>query len=555
MEKQHLRRLLHRWLWLFLLAAVVAGAVSYSIESRNPPLYTTTARLIVGPGIDSPSPDLNDLRAGGQLMQTYAELPETTPFLSTVIEQLNLNLTPTRLDEMITVHTNTDTQLLSIDVVAPDPGMATAIANTVADTLVRYSPSGGETAAGTLHQQIQRQADEIEASIPVITARIEELEQAIAETEDAETQQVLAEQLFAERDRLDEYRSTLTGLFETLQRAATNQVKIIEPARPPTLLASRLWLAVAIGVLAGLTFSALLVFGYEYLTDSVDTADEMSEATGVPTLGTLARSKPLHGPPHERMVVRAQPASAAAEEYRTAAIKLLFARQTGQPMRSILLTSVEEGQDVGEIAANLAIVLAQTGSRVVLVDGNMQRPTIGQHFGFLDRCGLTDVLRGACTAADPTAVHWAPGLFVLPSGSLTDNAFTLLASPRMVDVLEELQARTDIVLITASPLSSSADSLFLAPRVDGVILVAQSRQARRRVLRNAVASLQAVGASIVGGLLQEGGRPTRRAARGRRPDVVRDVGDTLPMRPQGEDVTQVEQAEGGRALDPLPPSG
>jgi capsular exopolysaccharide synthesis family protein len=541
-------------LWLFLLAAVVAGAISYSIERRNPRLYATTARLIVGPGIDSPSPDLNDLRAGGQLMQTYAELPETTPFLSTVISQLNLNLTPAQLDDMITVYTNTDTQLLSIDVVTTDPGLATAIANTVAETLVRYSPSGGETAAGTLHQQIQRQADEIEASIPVVSERIEELEVAIAETEDVETQQVLAEQLFAERERLDEYRGTLTGLFETLQRAATNQVKIIEPARPPTQIASRLWLAVAIGVLAGLTFSALLVFGYEYLTDSVDTADEMSEAMGVPTLGTLARSKPLPGPLHERMVVRIQPASAAAEEYRTAAIKLLFARQTGQPLRSILLTSVEEGQDIGEIAANLAIVLAQTGSRVVLVDGNMQRPTIGQHFGFLDRCGLTDVLRGACTAADPTAVHWAPGLFVLPSGALAENAFTLLASPRMVDVLEELQARVDIVLITSSPLSSSADSLFLAPRVDGVILVAQSRQARRRVLRSAIASLQAVGASIVGGLLQEGGRPTRRVARGRQPDVVRDLGDTIPMRPQGEEAIQTEHAEGGRSLDPLFPS-
>jgi Mrp family chromosome partitioning ATPase len=124
----------------------------------------------------------------------------------------------------------------------------------------------------------------------------------------------------------------------------------------------------------------------------------------------------------------------------------------------------------------------------------------------------------------------------------------------MVDVLEELQARVDIVLITSSPLSSSADSLFLAPRVDGVILVAQSRQARRRVLRSAIASLQAVGASIVGGLLQEGGRPTRRVARGRQPDVVRDLGDTIPMRPQGEEAIQTEHAEGGRSLDPLFPS-
>jgi hypothetical protein len=88
--------------------------------------------------------------------------------------------------------------------------------------------------------------------------------------------------------------------------------------------------------------------------------------------------------------------------------------------------------------------------------------------------------------------------------------------------------------------------------VDGVILVAQSRQARRRMLRSAVASLQAVGASIVGGLLQEGGRPTRRIAWGRQPDVVRELEDTLPLRPEEEDVPEPEQAEVGRSFDTLP---
>jgi capsular exopolysaccharide synthesis family protein len=551
MEKQHLRRLLLRWLWLFLLAGLLAGAISFLMERRNPALYVTTTRLIVGPGIDSPSPNLNDLRAGSQLMQTYAELPKTTPFLRSVIDDLGLDLTPQDLGKMITVRTNEDTQLLSVEVQAPQPQTATAIANSVANTLVRYSPSGGETTAGLLRQQIQRQAELLEASIPVITARVEELEIALANTSELETQQMLAEQLSSERNRLDDRHRTLATLYETLQTAATNQVKIIEPASAPTLVASRLWLAIVIGALTGVTLSALLVFAYEYSVDSVDTAEEMQEATGVPTLGSIARHGALKGSPQQRMVVRAEPASTAAEDYRMLAIKLLFARQGGQPLRSILLTSVEEGQDVGEIAANVAVVLAQTGSRVVLVDGNLQRPTIGHLFGFNDRCGLTDVLTGECSTADPSAVHWAPGLLVLPSGSVTYNAFTLLASPRMVEVLEQLEARADLVLITASPLTSSADSLFLASRVDGVILAAQGRQVRRRMLRNAVASLEAVGARVLGTILQESGRPGRRnQGRGLREEFI-EVEDatTIPSREQIAGALAAGMADDERPLD------
>ncbi len=550
MEKQHLRRLLLRWFWLFLLAGFLAGAVSYLIERRNPALYVTTTRLIVGPGIDSPSPDLNDLRAGGQLMQTYAELPKTTPFLSTVIDDLGLNLSPAELSKMITVRTNEDTQLLSVEVQAPEPQTATAIANSVANTLVRYSPSGGETPAGLLRQQIQRQAELLEASIPVLTERVADLQNALANAADLETQQMLAEQLATERDRLDDRHRTLATLYETLQTAATNQVKIIEPASAPTLVASRLWLAVLIGALTGVTLSALLVIAYEFSVDSVDTAEELQEATGVPTLGSIARHETLRGSPAQQMIVRADPGSTAAEDYRMLAIKLLFARRGGQPLRSILLTSVEEGQDVGAIAANIAVVLAQTGSRVVLVDGNLQRPTIGQLFGFNDRCGLTDVLTGECSTADPSAVRWAPGLLVLPSGSVTYNAFTLLASPRMVEVLEQLEARADLVLLTASPLTSSADSLFLASRVDGVILAAQGRQARRRVLRNAVTSLEAVGALVLGAILQESGRPGRRGlGRGLREEFieVEDTG-TIPSREQMAEVL-AELADDEQPLD------
>lgn len=547
MDKRHIALIIRQWWWLVILTALGAGIITYIASVRQPAVYRASVRLIVGPGIDSPSPDLNDLRAGAQLMQTYAELPQTGPFLQAVIDELNLSVEPGTLADSMNITTNSETQILTVDVNASNPTDAVRIANAVAANLVRISPSGGSSPAGLLNQRMQQQANQVAASILVIEERIDTLEEQLANATSIEQQAAISAELSQERERLSATHSTLAALYGSIQEAATNQVKIIEPAGAAQPVLSMLWLKVAIGLVSGLIGSLGLVLAYEYFVDTIDTTEELGRAVAgssgnLPVLGSIARHQPLYGKGPDRLVVAALPNSPAAENYRTLGIKLGFAQRPARPHepgRSVLLTSLAANHDVGEIAANLAVVLAQTGNRVVLVDANLYHPSIDDHFikpdqlGLHTRCGLAEVLERKCQQPDLFAVESPTGLFVLPTGDIEESTSRYLASPRMVGLLHDLEERADIVLIAGAPLSSYADSLFLASRVDSVILAGRTGITRRKAVQEAVQSLNSVGAKILGAILHD----SRRAGWA---DTARAAGNLFPALGSGRAPATVE---------------
>jgi Mrp family chromosome partitioning ATPase len=550
MEWRHIILIVRRWGWLAILAAIIAGAATFVVSAAQAPVYESSARLIVGPGIDSVSPDLNALRAGGQLMQTYAELPETRPFLEAVAAEANLEIDSADLAEMIEVRANEETQILTIIVQAHDATTAETVANAVAKNLVRISPSGAGTTALELSRQMRRQAEQLETAITLSEERISQLETTLQGATDPGQQADLADLLSDERDRLAANHDALASLYALLQGATTNQVKIIEPAGPAEPVLSLLWLKVLVGMLSGFVLVGGLIVAYEALTDSLDAPEDLLQVMDVAVLGSIPQHKPASSA-GRRLVVEAAPDSAAAESYRMLAIKLLFSNHAQGTGRSILLSSLTPTVDVGELAANLAVVLSQTGSRIVLIDANPQRPTIGQHFGIVNRCGLTDILTGECKTLDLTAIDWAPGLLVLPSGPVTYNSFVLLASPHMLELLTRLEEQADIVLIAGSPLARFADSLFLASRVDGVMVVAHSGQARRRALREAITTLRDVGASIVGTVLYGARRARKTSFAGSKALRQPAFGRRLPAEPSVLRPIAGEQSD-GRAASQAP---
>ena len=323
MEKREIIRIARRWWWLVILGAIAAGTASFWVSQGNTDVYEASSRLIIGPGVDSPSPDLDDLRAGGQLLRTYAELPTTVPLLQGIIDRLNLDMTPAKLREMIEIRASEETQILTIYVRAPDAGDAIRIANEVGESLVAVSPSAEGTAASTINEQMRAQAVQLENSIPETQDRIDELEQQLQQASDSESRRLIADRLDREQDRLTDTNRTLAILYESLQNAATNQVKIIEPAVTATPVASLLGLKVLIGVLLGVVLSLIAIFSYEYLSDNVDTIQDGSHVEGVPVLGRLAPHGPLGQSGRERLVVQYAPESQTAEDYRMMGIKLL----------------------------------------------------------------------------------------------------------------------------------------------------------------------------------------------------------------------------------------
>lgn len=509
--------IIRRWLWLLILATLAGMIATYWASVREPTVYRATARLIVGPGIDSPNPDLNALRAGGQLMQTYAELPRTGPFLQNIIDELNLGTSREALSDMLAVTANQETQILSIDVTDRDPDQAAAIANSVAAAMVLASPSGSQSPAAVLREQMHLQASKIETEIANTETAISQLQAELPGATDIEQQRLITDRITEERSRLTDAHRTLALLYDSLQAATTNQVKIIEPAAEVAPVVSQLWLKVAIGGLAGLVLSLVAVFGFELLFDNVQSVTDLEQTIDVPILGAIAGYKRLNRGAGQRLVVREQPSTRAAENYRLLGTRLIFSNDP-RPLGTVLLSGVQVSEDAGEIAANLAVILAQTGNRVILIDANLHHPTIGDFFGVDNRCGLTDVLTEQAKIPELTTIDWAPGLSVLPSGPVSYSSFALLVSPRMVNLLEQLKQRADIVMISSSPLLAFADSLFLASRVDGTIVIARSGRTRREAVQEAVESLHSVGARIVGTVLnnsQEGHRmgPEQRAER------------------------------------------
>lgn len=176
MTEQRYLRIIRKWWWLVALAALFAGLVAYRYTRLQPTVFQASAKLIIGPGIDNSNPDHNTLRASGQLIQTYAELPKTGPFLQSIINDLNLDLSPDQLAEKISVETNTETQIMTIRVQDRSGPRAVNIANAVVDRLVRISPSGSGNEKSELNAQIRVQIANLERTIEVTEARIEQLE-------------------------------------------------------------------------------------------------------------------------------------------------------------------------------------------------------------------------------------------------------------------------------------------------------------------------------------------------------------------------------------------
>ena len=203
--------------------------------------------------------------------------------------------------------------------------------------------------------------------------------------------------------------------------------------------------------------------------------------------------------PEQVLITLREPASAAAEAYRTLRTNILFS-SLDKPIHTLLLTSAEQTLDKSLTAANLAVTMAQAEQRVLLVDCDLRQPTLHTIFGLSNEQGLTSAIldQEAPLAIQPTEV---PGLSLLPSGPLPPRPADLLGSRRMEGLLNRLRQIADIVIFDTPPVQPFTDALVLATRVDGVLLVIQAGRSRRDRVREARQKLEKVKANLLGVVL------------------------------------------------------
>ena len=198
------------------------------------------------------------------------------------------------------------------------------------------------------------------------------------------------------------------------------------------------------------------------------------------------------------LITLTDPRSPAAEAFQSLRTNIEFSGLE-RTLRSLLVTCADPETDKSRALANLAVVMAQAGDRVLVVDGDLRRPQQHEIFELNNSRGLTDWLKdGGAPLLQETSV---PGLRVLTSGGLPPNPVALLSSNRLAELLSTLQDEAQYILCDAPPVLAVTDAALWAGKVDGVLLVINAGRTKREQAKRARDVLEKVRAHIVGAVL------------------------------------------------------
>jgi succinoglycan biosynthesis transport protein ExoP len=282
-------------------------------------------------------------------------------------------------------------------------------------------------------------------------------------------------------------------------------VTVVTPASAPVAASSpKVSLNLGAAVVLGLGLGVLLAVAREALDTRVRDDEDVAEVTGTPVVGTLG----VLSSRRSRLVVATEPHTPQAEAYRQLRTNLQFlgigAGAEGDGAHRVLtVTSARPGEGKSTAAANLAIALAETSARVLLVDADLRRPSVAALLGLEGVAGLTTVLVGQADVADVVQDWGSAGLQVLTSGAIPPNPTEILGSPAMRALLARLRQEYDYVVLDSAPLLPVADGAILARQSDGVLVLANATKVRHNQLADALRSLAQVDAQVLGVVLNE----------------------------------------------------
>ena len=321
---------------------------------------------------------------------------------------------------------------------------------------------------------------------------------------------------------LDSYRQLYEGLMEKMKEAGvsaglkSNNFRIVDVARVPTgPIEPNIPRNLAFAFILGLTSGVGLAFLQEGLDNTVRTSEQAQMISGLPALGMIplpARTAREGANPKRlviatsskeavELVAQSRPHSQMAESYRALRTSLLLTN-LGAPPKVIIVTSALPQEGKTTTSMNTALVLAQKGVRVLLIDADLRRPSIHKILGMGPRSGLSNVLTGSATLQQTiTRSSILPNLYILPAGTPPPNPADLLASTNMRDVLEELRGQYDHIVVDTPPTLSVTDAVVLSPRADAIVLVIRSGQTTKQALRRSRDILTQVNAKVSGVLL------------------------------------------------------
>lgn len=333
---------------------------------------------------------------------------------------------------------------------------------------------------------------------------------------------------------VDSSRQLYDSMLRDVQQAAmtsalrASNVRVVDSARPPTHpYKPRLILNSAIGVLAGAFFGLVFVVMRERADRSIRTPGEVGLSLGLTELGAIPSldaersrffayyrsgrvAKELEGEkddpsPRVELAISGTNPSVLADSFRTAATSLLYLGENGNRPRVIALTSAFAREGKTTVASNLALALAEIGSRVLLIDGDLRKGRLHDIFQVSNSWGLSDLLARKPVEGDAEKYFETSyrNLYVLPSGSTSSSVVSLIHSPRTSELLSYMRKTFHTIIIDTPPMMQMPDARVFGRLADGVILVVRSAQTTRDQAAAAARRLTEDGTRVLGTILNE----------------------------------------------------
>jgi succinoglycan biosynthesis transport protein ExoP len=424
--------------WISIVVFVILGtSAAAALALFTTPQYQATTSIFVS---TTPSVSAAEAFEGStytqQRIQSYVDVVDSSVVLDPVIKELGLNTSVNALSSHVSAAVIDNTVLLTITVTDPSPAAAARIANAVSKSL---------------------------GSVVV--------------------------------DQLEARTGTGTGSTATTSSALV-KLSIVHGATVPTKPASpNLVIYLLVGLAAALVVGLAWAFSRQALDTRVHGERELRTVSDSPILGGIAWDSQAKKRP---LTVHTEPKSPRAESFRSIRTNLAFL-DFESTHRSFVVTSSIPSEGKTTTALNIAIAIADAGSRIVIIDADLRRPQVANYLGIEGAVGLSDLLIGRADLDDVIQPWGKSGnLFVIPAGRIPPNPSELLGSRTMTELVAHLAEEYDQVIIDAPPLLPVTDAAILSRVTSGALVVCAAGRTRIPQLTKALESLANVDASVFG---------------------------------------------------------
>jgi len=486
--------------WMIVLITVAFTLAAAGLSALQTPQYVATAKVSLS-AQSSSSDALGALFSGGdsteRQLATQIQLMQVRAVAENVIRTLGLGTSPAKLLDQVAVTRVGQTAIVAISATDADPKHAADIANAMATEYVASSRSARRESLKAAADEVQRRLDDAKVEILALGRKINA--QANRKTPAGQSNNISAEWAAQLSIATDLY-NTLAQKLEELrvsEQLETGSGRVVESAIVnPKEISPKPVRSAILGLIAGLMVGMGAAVLLTYLDNTIKSKEEAEEVFRAPVLGHIPVEKLGKGE-SRRLTIVERPGSSAAEAYRALRNNLDFINFE-HSIKTLLIASAAPGEGKSTLAANLAVSLAQSGKKVVLVNCDFRRPTTDQFLDVSNMIGLSDVLMGAHSLKSVLQRPRGEEVLVLTSGKMPPNPSELLGSQKMADLLTSLGEWADWIILDSPPLLAVADGTSLARWADAVLMVVRVATTSREVAKRGRDMLDMVGAHVAG---------------------------------------------------------